>query len=41
MWLAWTGFKQEPADKEGDEGLWDIYEDKFAKEKFLETNRAF
>ena len=33
MWLAWTGFKQEPADKEGDEGLWNIYEDNFAKEK--------
>ena len=33
MWLAWTGYKQEPADKESDEGLWDIYEDKFAKEK--------
>ena len=33
MWLAWTGYKQKPADKEGDEGLWDIYEDKFSKKK--------
>ena len=33
MWLAWTGYKQKPADKEGDEGLWNIYEDKFSKEK--------
>ena len=31
MWLAWTGYKQEPADTKGDEGLWNIYEDKFAK----------
>ena len=31
MWLAWTGYKQEPADTKGDEGLWKIYEDKFAK----------
>jgi len=33
MWLAWTGYKQKPADKEGDEGLWNIYDDKFSKEK--------
>jgi hypothetical protein len=31
MWLAWTGFKQEPADKEGDEGKWNIYEDRYNK----------
>ena len=30
MWLAWTGFKQKPADQEGDEGIWNIYEDKFS-----------
>ena len=29
MWLAWTGFKQTPADKENDEGIWNIYEDRF------------
>ena len=29
MWLAWTGFKQEPADKDSDKGIWNIYEDKF------------
>ncbi len=29
MRLAWTGYEQKPADKEGDEGLWNIYEDKF------------
>ena len=31
MWLAWTGYKQSPADKEGDEGLWNIYEDRYHK----------
>ena len=31
MWLAWTGYKQTPAKKEGDEGLWNIYEDKHSK----------
>ena len=31
MWLAWTGFKQEPADTESDKGLWNIYEDKYSK----------
>ena len=30
MWLAWTGYEQKPADKEGDEGIWNIYEDKFS-----------
>ena len=24
----WTGFKQEPADKEGDKGKWNIYQDR-------------
>ena len=33
MWLAWTGYEQKPADKEGDEGIWDIYEDKFSSVK--------
>ena len=31
MWLAWTGFKQEPADEDSDEGKWDIYADKHNK----------
>ena len=31
MWLAWTGYKQKPADKEGDEGKWNFYENKFSK----------
>ena len=31
MWLAWTGFKQEPADTDGDTGKWDIYADKYNK----------
>ena len=31
MWLAWTGFKQTPADKDGDEGKWNIYEDRYNK----------
>jgi len=30
MWLAWTGYEQKPADKEGDDGIWNIYEDKFS-----------
>jgi len=30
MWLAWTGYKQKPAKIEGDEGLWNIREDKYA-----------
>ena len=29
MWLAWTGYKQKPADKDSDEGVWNIYEDRF------------
>jgi hypothetical protein len=31
MWLAWTGYKQTPADKKGDEGIWNINEDKYNK----------
>ena len=31
MWLTWTGFKQEPADKEGDKGKWNIYQDRYNK----------
>ena len=34
MWLAWTGYKQEPADTETDEGKWDIYADKYNKLSF-------
>ena len=29
MWLAWTGYEQKPVDKETDEGVWNIYEDKY------------
>ena len=29
MWIAWTGYKQEPADDDEDKGLWNIYEDRF------------
>ena len=29
MWIAWTGYKQKPADKDGDKGLWNIYEDRY------------
>lgn len=28
MWLAWTGYKQDPASTEGDEGIWNITKDK-------------
>ena len=31
MWLAWTGYKQEPADTDSDTGKWNIYEDKHSK----------
>ena len=31
MWLAWTGFKQDPADDDSDTGKWDIYADKHSK----------
>tara|TARA_R110002167_G_scaffold56715_1_gene160928 strand:- start:331 stop:2829 length:2499 start_codon:yes stop_codon:yes gene_type:complete len=31
MWLTWTGFKQEPADTDSDEGDWDIYADRYNK----------
>jgi len=31
MWLAWTGYKQTPADKDGDEGRWNIYQDRYNK----------
>jgi hypothetical protein len=29
MWLAWTGYEQKPVDKENDEGVWNIYKDKY------------
>ena len=29
MWLAWSGYKQTPADDDTDAGLWDIYEDRY------------
>ena len=31
MWLAWTGYKQTPADKKSDTGLWNIYNDRYKK----------
>ena len=31
MWLAWTGYKQTPADTDSDAGLWDITEDRYSK----------
>ena len=27
MWIAFTGYKQSPADKDKDKGLWNIYDD--------------
>jgi len=38
MWLVWTGYKQEPADTEGDEGVWDINKDKF-KDLVINTEK--
>ena len=29
MWIAWTGYEQKPVDKSTDEGVWNIYNDKF------------
>jgi hypothetical protein len=34
MWLAWTGYEQKPVDKDTDEGIWNIYEDKFKGLKY-------
>jgi len=31
MWLAWSGYKQTPADEDSDSGLWNIYEDRHNK----------
>lgn len=31
MWLAWSGYKQSPADEKEDAGLWNIYEDRHNK----------
>jgi ATP-dependent DNA ligase len=31
MWLAWSGYKQTPADDRDDSGLWNIYEDRHNK----------
>lgn len=28
-WIVFTGYKEEPTDKDSDEGLWDISEDKY------------
>lgn len=36
MWLAWSGYKQTPADDESDGGVWNIYEDRY-KELTLPT----
>jgi ATP-dependent DNA ligase len=29
MWLAWSGYKQSPADKENDAGVWNINDDRY------------
>ena len=34
MWLAWTGYEQKPVDKDTDEGIWNIYEDKYKDLKY-------
>ena len=38
MWLAWTGYKQEPADTDSDTGKWNIYEDKYSKTSIPREN---
>tara|TARA_R100000388_G_scaffold95004_1_gene85189 strand:- start:5278 stop:7401 length:2124 start_codon:yes stop_codon:yes gene_type:complete len=29
VWIAFTGYEQKPVDKDTDDGLWNIYEDKY------------
>ena len=33
-WIVFTGYKEEPTDKDSDEGLWDITEDKYINISF-------
>ena len=40
MWIAFTGYKQEPAPEDSDEGLVNIYEDKFADDMDLKKSRT-
>ena len=40
MWIAFTGYKQEPAPKDSDEGLVNIYEDKFADDMDIKKKRT-
>ena len=40
MWIAFTGYKQEPAPKDSDEGLVNIYEDKFANDMEIKKKRS-
>ncbi len=35
-WIVFTGYKEEPTDKDSDEGLWDISEDKYINITFSE-----
>ena len=30
-WITFTGFNKKPVKKETDDGIWDIYEDRFKK----------
>jgi len=34
MWIVWTGYEQKPVDKDTDEGIWNIYEDKYKGLKY-------
>ena len=29
MWLVWTGYEQSPVPESADDGIWNIYEDRF------------
>jgi hypothetical protein len=33
-WIVWTGYKTKPTSKTSDEGLVNIYDDKYKKLKF-------
>ncbi len=37
VWIAFTGYEQKPVDKDADDGLWNIYEDKYKTLKLSEN----
>ena len=37
VWIAFTGYEQKPVDKDTDDGLWNIYEDKYRTIKLADN----